>query len=180
MVVNEDEELISLEQVIAHLALSQRVYLVAYALGMSENECYSIVAGYHDGAFAGILGKYFLDAKALIDKNRAEYVGQARRLWRDTTLVMEEGYRLKVAITAMAQVHRKPRFRDEFIIKEASKLAVGGGRVKLKVEDKSHKKNGDGDLGHDELILARAAKELKRKKKDKPETGEDDGSVSEE
>ena len=145
---------LSLEEAIGGMPLSQRVFLIAYCIGMSENECFAIVSGFNDGAFGAVLSQRFQDTKGYVVANRGRLLPEAKKMWHETVGIVEDGFRLKMA--SLATVYsgkRKFIGREEFIIRESVKLMTG---YHQKFRMAVRKKDEVEDIDPDDEILARA------------------------
>jgi len=145
---------LSLEEAIGGMPLSQRVFLIAYCMGMSENECFAIVSGFNDGAFGAVLSQRFQDTKGYVVANRGRLMPEAKKMWHEAVGIVEDGFRLKMASLATVYSGRKEfKHREELIIREATKLSTGmHSRLKMAVRKKDEVEA----IDPDEEILKRA------------------------
>ena len=147
----DNSENLPLEKLLGNLPLSQRVYCLGYILGMSENECYNMISGFNDAAFAGVLSQQFTDAKAYVGCRKGIYYPGAKKMWVESVEILQEAYRIKVASLGIIEVGKKATKRDDFLIREATKMAVGKGAKPGKRGEKAEEEE-----DADDVILRRA------------------------
>jgi len=161
-----------LARVMQRFPLCHRVYLIGYALGMSTMDCLGLIAGFDQSVFTEVAKTTeFQEAKAKILRHREHYLPEARKMLGETVSLMEDVYRVTMARRAREEVLKPAKGRDDFLIREETKLITGDAKAK---PYKKKETDGNGhdpeNMSMDEAILARG----ERRANDKAEeTGED-------